>query len=801
VPVELLVHVHLDEQGEPSYYYAFIADITERKAAEKALRESEELYRSLFENMLNGFAYCKMLFEDNQPQDFIYLSVNHSFEALTGLKNVEGKRVSEVIPGFRESDPELLATYGRVALTGKPERFETYVESLQMWFLVSVYSPEKEYFVAIFDVITERKQAEAALRESESRYRELVRNANSAIIRWKCDGTITFFNEYAQDFFGYSAEEVLGRQVSILVPERESTGGDLTGLSQNILEHPERYLNNVNENICRDGRRAWMVWTNKPILDDQGKVLEILAIGSDITERQRAEEALQASEAQYRLLAENVIDVIWTMDLNWKFTYASPSCESLSGYKDTEIVGMTLDQLLTPESMDLCEKTLANLLSPENLARQEYPSFTLPQLELRFKDGSRKVYIEVKGSFLKDSQQRPMGIVGVTRDISERKQLEEQFLQAQKMEAVGTLAGGIAHDFNNILTSILGNLGLAALDQDIGPAVQDRLTQAEAACLRAEALSRQLLTFAKGGAPVKKLFPVPELLTETTVFACVGSPVKCATAFPENLWSLEADPGQIGQVFQNLTINAIQAMPTGGTIEVWAENFTVGTQSDLPLSAGRYIKISVRDQGIGIPAEHLPRIFDPYFTTKHKGSGLGLASAFAIIKKHHGHIAVESKPAVGTTFTIYLPAVERQITPRPEEDRDLLVGTGKILLMDDEEMVRDVVGRMLARLGYEAEFAGDGGEAIAKFVQAQGSGQAFAGVILDLTVPGAMGGKETLAKLLEIDPQINAIVSSGYSDDPIMANFQKYGFSGVIAKPYKILELGKILHEVIMKKG
>jgi PAS domain S-box-containing protein len=535
---------------------------------------------------------------------------------------------------------------------------------------------------------------------------------------------------------------------------------------------------------------------SRQAVEDKNRQLE-----QEIRERQLAEQALQESEAQYRLLAENVIDVIWTMDLNWKFTFASPSCESLSGYNDKEIVGMPLDQLLTPDSVDLCKKTLAELLSPENLARQEYPHFMLPQLELRFKDGSRSVYIEVKGSIITDSQGQPKGMMGVTRDITERKQLEEQFLQAQKMEAVGTLAGGIAHDFNNILTAILGNIGLAALDDKIGPQVQDRLVQAEEACLRAQALSQQLLTFAKGGAPVRQLFSVAQLLTKSTAFTCAGSSVRCETAFPENLWWIEADPGQIGQVFQNLTINAIQAMPTGGTIKVWAENLMLGPEHDLPLNSGRYIKISVRDQGMGIPAEHLPKIFDPYFTTKQKGSGLGLASTYAIIQKHHGHIAVMSTPGEGPTFHIYLPAVEQQVAPQPEEDRGLLVGKGKILVMDDEEMVREVLGRMLARLGYETEFAGDGSEAIKMFVQAQGVGQPFAAVILDLTVPGGMGGEETLAKLLEIDPQLKAIVSSGYSDDSIMADFKKYGFSGVIAKPYRISELGKILNQVIMNKA
>ena len=651
--------------------------------------------------------------------------------------------------------------------------------------------------LGVYEDITERKRAEEALHRSEQKYRLLVSQIPAMVFQGYGDWSIEPIDEKVEVLTGYSKKDFESRRVKWcdLIPAEDLDYA--TRVFMKALKTDKSY---VREHRLRkkDGEIIWVQCRGQIFLTDRGKVDYISGVSFDVTQRRQAEEALLKSERQYRLLAENVIDVIWTMDLNWKFTYASPSCESLCGYTDKEIVGLTLDQLLAPDSMALCKKTLGELLSPENLARQEYPHFFLPQLELRFKDGSRSVYIEVKGSFLKDSQDQPMGMVGVTRDITERKQLEEQFLQVQKMEAVGTLAGGIAHDFNNILTAILGNIGLAVLDDRIGPRVQDRLAQAEEACLRAQALSQQLLTFAKGGAPVKKLFSVAELLSESTTFASVGSPVRCEPALPEGLWWIEADPGQIGQVFQNLTINAIQAMPTGGTIKVEAENLTLGTDNDLPLSAGRYIKISVRDQGMGIPAEHLPRIFDPYFTTKQKGSGLGLASAYAIIKKHHGHIAVESKPGAETTFYIYLPAVDQQVTPQPE-DRELLFGKGKILVMDDEEIVREVLGRMLARLGYEAEFARDGGEAIEMFVQAQGFGPAFAAVILDLTVPGGMGGKEAMARLLEIDPRAKAVVSSGYSDDPIMAEFAKHGFSGVIAKPYRLSELSMVLNKVISK--
>ena len=368
-------------------------------------------------------------------------------------------------------------------------------------------------------------------------------------------------------------------------------------------------------------------------------------------------------------------------------------------------------------------------------------------------------------------------------------------LQFSKLESLSTLAGGIAHDFNNILTAILGNISLARLDQQEGQGLAD----AERACLRAKALAHQLLTFAKGGAPIKELFSVAKLVTETGSFACRGSNVRCEFRLPDNLWTVSADSGQLGQVFQNLVINALQAMPAGGMIKIQAENLVVGSGGDLPLNPGKYVKISIQDQGLGIPAESLPRIFDPYFTTKQTGSGLGLATACSIVKAHQGHIAVESTLGAGTVFQVYLPAAEEKISELPKGDQGVIRGAGKILVMDDEELVRKIIGKMLGHLGYEARFAEDGDEAVKLFTQAQQSGTAFDAVILDLTVPGGMGGKAALEKLMRLDPQVKAIVSSGYSDEAVMANYKDYGFTAVLPKPYRYEDLADTLARLLKK--
>lgn len=384
------------------------------------------------------------------------------------------------------------------------------------------------------------------------------------------------------------------------------------------------------------------------------------------------------------------------------------------------------------------------------------------------------------------------------KSISEKQEMEMEILGAQKFESIGIIAGGIAHDFNNILTAISGNITLAKMYIKPGDKAYEKLTQAEKASFRAKDLTRQLLTFSKtGGAPDKTTISITELARDSAGFALRGSNVRLKFSLPDDLSPVDADEGQINQVINNLIINAGQAMPDGGTIWLMAENVTVGRENSLPFEGGKYVRMAIKDQGIGIQKAAIPKIFDPYFTTKPKGSGLGLATAYSIVKNHDGYIDVESELNAGTTFFIYLPASQKESVKPKYEEKKPHGGKGKILIMDDEKEIRELSGEMLESIGYEVEFAIDGTEAIKTYKLAKKSKNPFDIVIMDLTVPGGMGGREAIQKLREIDPEVRAIVSSGYANDPVMIDFKKYGFSDVIAKPYKLAELSEVLHRTI----
>ncbi len=503
-------------------------------------------------------------------------------------------------------------------------------------------------------------------------------------------------------------------------------------------------------------------------------------------ERKRAEDALRDSEERYRLFFESNPQPMWVYDIGTlAFLAVNDAAVDHYGYSRREFLSMALRDIRPQEDIPA-------LL--ENVSKVTEGIDKAGIWRHRKKDGAL-IDVEITSHTLTFGGKRAEVVLAY--DVTERRRLEQELVKAEKLESLGILAGGIAHDFNNLLTAILGNISLAKTYAQSGDKTYERLADAEKASLRARDLTQQLLTFSKGGAPVKKTISIKELIGDSACFSLRGSGAKCELSIADDLLHVDADEGQISQLMNNLVINARQAMPSGGMIRVRCENLTIGKDDQAPLKKGTYVRISVSDEGVGIPEENLEKIFEPFFTTKPKGSGLGLATCYSIVKNHGGHIVVESEVGVGTTFYVYLPASGQEARKKKQEPEGPSCGSGRILFMDDEEVVRNVAGEMLTSLGYEVAFAHDGMEALDLYATAMASGKPFDGVIMDLTVRGGMGGKEAVKKLCELDPAAKVIVSSGYSNDPIMADFRTYGFRGVVSKPYTIRNLSETVHALV----
>jgi len=514
------------------------------------------------------------------------------------------------------------------------------------------------------------------------------------------------------------------------------------------------------------------------------------AIHEKITEQKRVEQALRKSETLNRRLVEHLPHRVFIKDRNSVYVSCNANYARDRGVTPEEIVGKD-DFAFHPAE-------LAESFRADDRAVIETGEMT--ELEERHFVAGQERWAHTTKVAYRDEQGNITGVLGVFEDITERRRAEFELQKMQKLQSVGTLAGGIAHDFNNILLGLFGNISLAK-----GELAKDHpgyalLEESEKSMNRAVRLTKQLLTFAKGGEPVKDAVSLGELVDEVARFDLSGSRVSLDCRQVDNLWPAVVDKGQIQQVISNLVINARQAMPAGGCLHIALTNATLSAEAVHGLRQGNYVKVTVQDEGGGIEPKHLDRIFDPYFTTKQSGSGLGLATAWSIITKHGGQIGVDSVLGKGTTFTLYLPASDSPPaaeTKPPSTKGPSQFRPARILVMDDEDTIRRLAVRMLTSCGYSLATAPGGQEAVEMYKQALEAGEPFDAVIMDMTIPGGVGGVDAIKSLLMIDPHVKAIVSSGYVGDPVMANFADYGFKGIAAKPYTVNELRAVVAQIL----
>ncbi len=637
--------------------------------------------------------------------------------------------------------------------------------------------------------ITENKHAEESLRESERKYRELIENANSSIMRWKPDGTITFFNDFAQRFFGYGEDAIIGRNLlNTIVPELESTGRDLTEMIRAIGEHPENFISSLNENICRDGRRVWISWANRPVFDAAGHLEEILSIGSDVTERRLAEEL----RLQLYAAIEQAAESISIIDKQSCYVYVNPALERMSGYSRNELIGQHTKMMFTDEYM---EKYLRESIQP--LVRGEAWEGTI----IKKRHDGTLYEVEAHISPVRNDAGQIISFVTVESDVTRERDLERQLQQAQKMEAIGTLAGGIAHDFNNILGIIIGYTELALTKIQPGNPVAGDLDQVLLAADRARNLVRQILAFSRKTDNKRHIMdPVP-ILNETLKLlrATIPTTINIQQDLAADCGHILADPTELHQVIMNLCTNAAHAMETtGGTLMVRIAACSLCGESaeQFPgLLPGSYVRILVSDTGTGIAPDIIERIFDPFFTTKEvgKGTGMGLAVVHGIIKSLGGGIRVASTTGSGTTFEILIPETSKAASSNQQAIKLPTSGTGRILFVDDEKILAEMGQRMLVSLGYDAVAVEDSREAFAMFKSAPYS---FDLIITDQTMPH-LTGYELARQVLALRPDMPIILSTGYSETVTENTAAAAGICALLMKPLRRHELSETIHRIL----
>lgn len=782
-----------------------LTDATAQHEAEEARRQSDARLSYLLEraDCLVWEATVRLLPGDTL-QWSLYTQRSMLYRRIFGERDeTELNWHTVTVPEFDQMKERALAAI-KSRSRGYTQEFHVENPGEVIWLreVVTMVEVEPAVFnlVGVVTDITAQHRAEEAQRRSELRLSALLERADCMVWQgearrvgdrdfdWKlftpkshlfrrlfgCDP-----NPEAQLQFSWSAESVPEAE-EMNVRAKQALLGGLPGYEQ----------------VFRYRLAGQDIWLNEKVaIKPWGPGhWELIGIITDITPQRGAEAALAAEKERLSVTLRAMSEAVITTGVDGIVQFMNPAAAALTGWDEREACGHPVTRICCIENARTSEPID---LPVARVARGDVVMDLPAQTRLVTRANQSRM-IEGCCAPIHAVDSKVIGTVLVFRDVTDQERLEQELVRATRLESVGVLAGGIAHDFNNILTAVMGNLTLAQLDLAPDTPAAESLRSAEKAALRARDLTQQLLTFAKGGEPVRAAVRLDAIVREMTTFALHGSQVGAAYDLAPDLWPADADKGQIGRVVQNIVLNAVQAMPQGGTLRVAARNEARDDTGVPGLLPGNYIQITISDTGEGIRPEHLARIFDPYFTTKKTGTGLGLAAVYSIVKKHSGHIDVESHVGHGTTFRLWLPALHGEADgpdSRPPWSPARLAG--RVLFMDDEKIIRDLAAALLKRFGLEVECAVDGAEAIAKYRAARAAGTPFDLVIMDLTIPGGMGGLAAIGELRGIDPAVKAIVSSGYSSDPVMANYRAHGFAAMIAKPYEVNEFARVLRETL----
>ncbi len=809
---EIVEHVHQNGNGEPRFLeiHAFPVfnsegelkeiieyslDRTEHKAALTALRDSEQELRQLHETALEG------IFRSRPDGQIVY--ANLAMARIFGFDSVE--EIMKINAGelyFDIEDREKVMaefeTHGQVVHQELRLRSRT---GKDIWVHESAQvlrdsSGQIRYYEGFLSDITQMKKAEQAIQaalqdlQTAKEYAQLLVDSSlDMIVSVDADRKIKEFNQAAEQAFGYHKEEVLGRPVNMLYADEEESHEVHKAARE--LGHLVREITNRRKN----GDTFPSLLAASRLTDKSGKYVGVMGVSRDITETKLVEQTLAAERKRLAITLRGIAEGVISTDVKGDIVLINRAAQELLGCSKKQAQGRPMTRIFKTVDAETGEPAVIPF--DEILIRGREMSSDR-NLAVVTRKG-KMLRIDYTATPLRDHESALVGVVIVFRDITEKLQHETEMLRAQRLESVGEITGGLAHDFNNLLSSIGLNISLARLQVGNDVDVGESLRHAEHSVQMARGISKQLMSFTRGGAPDKVEIDLRPHLEESVKFALGGSRVVPEFNLPENLWVVEIDPSQINQVIHNLAINAAQAMPEGGTLTVSGENVKAGKikyPSKGTYLEDNYVMITFQDTGDGIPSKILDRIFDPYFTTRKEGSGLGLFSCYTILNKHKGWISAASLPGQGSTFTFYLPAAASTVDRVPENERFDL-GSGRILVMDDDEDIRRVMTRLIEVLGYQVETVTDGTEAVVHYRVAQEKDEPFNAVILDLTVPAGMGGLDTVKQLRKLDPHLKAIVSSGHVTHDALENYEKYGFNGVIHKPCTGEQLSRILVSVM----